>query len=60
MDQFESGRGGPREGAGRPPGSPNKVPMTKRTNRTERLYERLTPTEKAQLEEYLQQLRQPR
>lgn len=47
---FKSGRGGPGRGQGRKKGITF-------TDRTERLYERITPTEKAQLEQYLRTLR---
>jgi hypothetical protein len=50
MSEWKSGRGGHREGAGRPQGA-------KSSDRTEQLRKRLTPTEKAQLEAYLEKLR---
>lgn len=48
-------RGGKREGAGRPPGSLNKTPATKKTRR---LYERLTDAEYAAVKAYIKALRQ--
>lgn len=56
-DQHHSGRGGHREGAGRPEGAKDKAPRIKRSDKTELLRERITPTEKAQLREYLRKLR---
>jgi hypothetical protein len=47
-------RGGPREGAGRKPGSLKKTPFS---DRTEQLGKRLTKEEKTELEAHLKQLR---
>jgi hypothetical protein len=57
---HHSGRGGKREGAGRPPGSPNRKPPTKHTDKTERLYERLTPEELNLVRDYIRSLREER
>lgn len=49
-----SGRGGKREGSGRPEGSKQKVPYSERT---ETFIARVTSNEKKNLKEYLQKIR---